>query len=347
MTAEVGGTAPGLPECVGCAPGRAPGTWAERNRRLAVLMSLAGVYFVLLAALHTLQPENYWFQYWYLFPIALGICITVCVFGIEGAILFVPFFAVAFPLFGGPLTPLQAVTIGLVTEVFGFSSTLSGYARAKLVDWKVGFRAIAWSVPLALAGGFVAFLIPGRALLAVVSAVLLVVAVALLRSPSEYALLRRETAGAAVPDGVPGAGELRSLTDAQERTYRYRYLHDGRRIGVVSAGGLLEGLVGFGVGVLGVAHLLVRRTPVRVAVGTSSLIVMATALAAVTPHVAEVTRNIGFAPWNILIMTIPAVLIGGQTAAVLAGRIDPDRLRRAFIGLMFVLSAVTGGRALG
>lgn len=332
-----------LPECVGCAPGRTPGTWAERNRRLAVLMSIAGTYFVLLAALHAIQPASYWFQFWYIFPVALAICVTVCVFGIEGAILFVPFFAVAFPLFGGPLTPLQAVTIGLVTEVFGFSSTLSGYARAKLVDWRVGFRAIAWSVPLALAGGFLAFLAPGRALLAVVSVVLLVVAVALLRSPSEYAMLRKETAG--FPDGVPGTGELRSLTDAQGRTYRYRYRHDGRRIGVVSAGGLLEGLVGFGVGVLGVAHLLVRRTPVRVAVGTSSLIVMATALAAVTPHVAEVTRNIGFAPWNILIMTIPAVLIGGQTAAVLAGRIDPDRLRKVFIGLMFVLSAVTGGRA--
>lgn len=346
MTAEAGGTAPGLPECVGCAPGRAPATWGERNRRLTTLMSIAGAYFALLAALHGAQPGSYWFQFWYLFPAALAICVTVCVFGIEGAILFVPFFAVAFPLFGGPLTPLQAVTIGLVTEVFGFSSTLSGYARAKLVDWRMGFRAIAWSAPFALAGGFLAFLAPGRALLAVVSVVLLGVGVVLLRSPSEYAILKQEAGRPRSPDDVPGAGEIRSLTDARGQAYRYRYRHDGRRIGVVSAGGFLEGLVGFGVGVIGVAHLLLRRTPVRVAVGTSSLIVLVTALTAVTPHVAEVVKNIGFAPWNILIMTVPAVLIGGQTAAVLAGRIDPDRLRKAFIALMFLLGAVTGGRAL-
>lgn len=60
----------------------------------------------------------YWLEFWWLFPIALGICVLVCSVGVEGALLFVPFYAVVFPwLAGVELVPLQAIQIGIFTEI--------------------------------------------------------------------------------------------------------------------------------------------------------------------------------------------------------------------------------------
>jgi uncharacterized membrane protein YfcA len=74
---------------------------------------------------------------------------------------------------------------------------------------------------------------------------------------------------------------------------------------------------------------------------------MVTALDALAPHIYEVmfagTRVI---PWNVPVMTVPAVLIGGQTAAFVAGRVNPDMLKRTLVGLLIFLAVVTVLRAL-
>lgn len=115
-------------------------------------------------------PE-YWFAYWWLFPIALGICVLVCLVGVEGAILFVPFYAVVFPwMTDRPVTPLEAIQIGLITEIFGFTSSFVGFYRAALVDWRIGLISSAAGIPLALAGAVLAYRLPQPALLLIVAA---------------------------------------------------------------------------------------------------------------------------------------------------------------------------------
>jgi hypothetical protein len=74
----------------------------------------------------------YWLEYWWLLPIALSICTLVCLVGVEGSLLFAPFFAVIFPwLAGVDLSPLQAIQIGIFTEIFGFSSSFIGSSERK------------------------------------------------------------------------------------------------------------------------------------------------------------------------------------------------------------------------
>lgn len=270
----------------------------------------------------------YWFQYWYIFPIAMAICLTVCTVGIEGAVLFVPFFTLVFPLLIAPLEPVQAVAIGLITEVFGFISALIAWWRAGLIDLQIGKRSAILSVPFALIGGFVSYAIPSWLLLAMIGLAMAVIGVPLWKFRMEAAM--DQAAGVSNPGlseshpaSPPGVGFLRRLRDRWGREYVYRYREDARRTGVIGFGGLFEGLTGFGIGVLGVADLILRQIPIRVAIGTSHAIIAVTAIAAALPHVYEVTVAGNPLPWNIIAMTVPAVTIMAQASSYVAGRLSP------------------------
>lgn len=319
--------------------------------RPASVLGAALAFFVLVTLSHLLFPQNVLFQLWFVFPIALAICVVVCTFGIEGAILFVPFFALAFPLMAFRLQPIQAVSIGLITEVFGFASSLTAFWRMGLIDFDIAKKSGYLSVPFALIGGFVSPMIPGFMLLLIASLALLFIAFELARS--RYFLLE-ETPSA--ESSVLGQDSLlirlrpsskRTLVDRCKCTYTYHYTRDRRRNTIISAGGIFEGLIGFGIGVFGVSDLIYRRIPIKIAVGTSHFIIMVTALAALTPHLLELiflgTRSI---PWNIVAMTVPAVLIGGQTSAFVTGRVDQAKLKGALTLLLIILSVVTAIRAI-
>lgn len=135
-----------------------------------MLVSFAVIFGVASAMAHYVSPSSYWFEFWFIFPIALAICITTCTFGTEGAILFVPFFALVFPFFAYKLQPVQAVSIGLVTEVFGIASSFGAFWYARLVDFHIAKKSAYMSVPIAFLGGFLSPMVPGRALLFLVGA---------------------------------------------------------------------------------------------------------------------------------------------------------------------------------
>jgi uncharacterized membrane protein YfcA len=92
-------------------------------------------------------------EFWWLFPIALAICASVCTVGISGSVLFVPLFTLALPVLGTSLTPTEAVQLGLFTEIFGFASSTSAFLRNRLVDFRVAGFALLFAVPAAIAGG--------------------------------------------------------------------------------------------------------------------------------------------------------------------------------------------------
>ncbi len=64
--------------------------------------------------------------YWYLFPVATVIATIAMLFGIGGAVLFSPFFLLVLSL-----RVDVAIALGLLIEVFGFSSGFVGFAKAR------------------------------------------------------------------------------------------------------------------------------------------------------------------------------------------------------------------------
>lgn len=281
------------------------------------------------------------FEFWWLFPIALAICVSVCTVGISGSVLFVPFFTLAFPVLGTSLTPTEAIQIGLFTEIFGFASSTSAFLRNRLVDFRVAGFALLFAVPAAVAGGVLANVLSATAVLVVISFAMLLFSFLLYRAPKE------DQAGtaAAIAD-VPRA-KLVEHRDRQGRTYRYRRTNDRLRAAAMAVGGAFEGLVGFAVGEIAVTEQTMRRMPLRVAIGTNHLIIAGSAIAAALTHLTAVLGGGGSRfPWSIVAMTVPAVLIGGQLAGWLAGHVPQDALRRFLAAFLIVLSAVTIARAV-
>jgi hypothetical protein len=101
-----------------------------------------------------------------------------------------------------------------------------------------------------------------------------------------------------------------TLTDRDGKTYKYCRTGYRKRFFGYGFGGVFQGLAGFGIGELGIVSMVITKIPVRVAIGTSHLIVALTAIVASLTHISQsLARNIE-TPWNIVFMTVPAVIIG-------------------------------------
>ena len=309
------------------------------------------------ALILALPSLEYWLEFWWVFPIALGICIAVCVVGISGGVLFVPLFAVGFPALGIPLTAVQAVQIGMFTEIFGFSSSTVAFWRNDLIDVRTAGYSLLFAIPLAVVGGLLSNVLPGAYILGAVSVVMLVFSYLLYEAPAEdEANSQDETPQDEQPTqsnpselgDERGNGDDPQVEhrDAEGRVYRYRRQLDKIRAASMTLGGLFEGLVGFSVGEIGVTERVLRNVPIRVAIGTNHLVILGAATAASLTHVTVVLNQGGQIPWNILVMTVPAVLIGGQLAGWLAGRVSENVLRHFLAGFLIILALITGGRVV-
>jgi uncharacterized membrane protein YfcA len=264
--------------------------------------------------------------------------------GVSGTVLFVPFYTMVFPLLGRHLEPVQAVEVGLLTEIFGFMSSTSAFWRAGLIDFQIAGFAVLVATPTAVFGGYISHFLPGNWLLAVIGFALIVFS---------YLLVRETTGNVMHEDSGTSVAKIEALQikehrDRMGRTYRYRVLNDRWRGSAAGFGGILQGLVGFSAGELSTVEQVLRGMPVRMAAGNSHLIIAAASISAAVTHLAVGATTGTRVPWNLVAVTIPAVLVGGQLAALLAGRIPQHTMRLVlacfltFIGLLSAYRASTG-----
>jgi hypothetical protein len=115
---------------------------------------------------------------------------------------------------------------------------------------------------------------------------------------------------------------------------------EGRLISGI--GGLFVGMVSSGLGELNGYFLLQRcRVPSSVSVATSVFVVAITALIASAGHVYQVAQGglTGLTTMgNLLLFTVPGVVIGAQLGPEVAKRV-PDRVMEIFLGCLFTLTA--------
>jgi len=94
-------------------------------------------------------------ELWYLLPISILIATIAMSSGIGGAVFFSPLFMLVLKL-----DPVVAIGTALITELFGFSSGLIAYMKAKLIDYKLGLNLLLFSVPMAILGSIFGSEIP-------------------------------------------------------------------------------------------------------------------------------------------------------------------------------------------
>ena len=272
------------------------------------------------------------FEFWYMFPIGVVIATIAMASGVGGATFFSPLF-----ILGLGLSPELAVGSGLVVEVFGFSSGVYAYVRRQLIDYRVGGMLLSATVPAAVAGVVIAHFANADILKLILGMGLFAVAVSFLRAPDE----ETENVLNELAQEDPETAETCLVTaDDEEICYTVCNTTEGRLISGI--GGLFVGMVSSGLGELNGYFLLQRcRVPSSVSVATSVFVVAITALIASAGHLYQVAQGglTGLTTMgNLLLFTIPGVVIGAQLGPTVARRV-PDRVMEIALGLLFTVTA--------
>lgn len=270
--------------------------------------------------------------------VGLGLLIGLALgaLGGGGSILTVP--ALVY-VFGEP--PHAAATASLiVVGVTAVSGTLT-HARAGTVQWKQGFTFGVLGILGAFAGSRLSAAVDPQLLLFGFAVLMLLAAAAMLRRVGRDSA---DAPGHSEDDGDRQGTETRRARPSNTLVSGPRL--QGRRVGGVgptaSAVGLLTGFFGVGGGFVVVpALVLVLGFEMRVAVGTSLLIVAVNAATALAARLSSVEVD-----WAVVLPFTVAAIAGAAGGGRLAGRVRPQTLARAFAYLLVVLAGYVTAHSL-
>ena len=273
-------------------------------------------------------------EFWYLIPISIAFATIAMSSGIGGAVFFSPLFMI-----GLGLEPKIAIGAALATELFGFGSGLQAYWKAKLIDFKLGFNLLLYSIPFAILGTIYGDLIPPLVLKAIFGVGIIFIGYQLFVSwrQEEKEKLDFEHMKEFETDYE------NSLTDANGNVHNYTVCRKNMGRMFAAVGGAFVGMISVGLAELQEYHLVAKcKVPTRVAVATSIFVVVVTVLVASVGHFYEFAQEGGAVMnqvVNIIIFTIPGVIIGGQLGPKLQKVIPADKMRVA-ISFLFIIVGV-------
>jgi uncharacterized protein len=250
--------------------------------------------------------------------------------GLGGGVLIVPLLTLGFGL---PFR--EAVGASLVCVIVTSSAAASVYLQRDQANLRLGMTLEMFTALAALGGGLVAFLLPDRLLAIMFAALLLYVAVTMLRAPASEPGTILPAVDRRVRELDPAepsdAGGLAAALSGPG--YRVHSLGPG------IAGSLLAGvtsaLFGVGGGIVKVPVMnVVMGVPLRIATATSNLMIGVTASAG---GLVYLFRG-GIDPY-IAAPTAVGVFVGASLAARLAHRVDVRALRLLF-GATLIFTAL-------
>jgi len=300
--------------------------------------------------------------------ISLFICITVCTLAMEAAVLFVPAFIFLFPgmITGFPnVSPNEAIGLAITVEFFGYTSSVLGYWFRRQVDLRLAGRILAFTVPAAILARILAFFVPEDGLLLLFGLILLGLAGILFRTYRTEEEVRHtcllcgdSIAAMRMGDEEPGnPGMLETPPDprpvepvADKKAYpdlggtiRFNFLD--RLIKAVA--GIFAGTTGVAIGEISNTFLTIRKkVPIKIATGTSALILHVTILAALCANLLVLFGDFEaidveeiVIPWRIAFILAPVVIIGGQIGSMINSKLS-DKLLVQVMMTAYVLVGV-------
>ncbi len=298
------------------------------------------------------------FDFFVFILISLLICITLCTLAMEASVLFLPAFLFLFPFIIAnfpDVTPNEAIGLAITIEFFGYTSSVTGYWLRGQVDFRLGMRVLAITVPLAVVGRLAAYFIPGNGLLLVFGLVLIALAFIIFREyqgeirhtcllcGDSLTAMRFESAEKAA-ETTASVGAAVADTGKRKRP-RFNISFDNTDRGILSIGGAFGGFVGVAIGEIANTFLSVRKqVPVKVATGTAALVLHITILTALATNVVIIYSDIEFfqakdieIPWTIAWILAPVVIVGGQIGSYINSKISDKALIRALMTAYVVI----------
>jgi uncharacterized protein len=273
--------------------------------------------------------------------------------GLGGGILIVPVLTIGF---GVPVR--EAVGVSLVSVIVTSAASASLYLERDQADLPLAMSLELFTASGAVIGGVVAFLLDERFLAGLFAAMLVYVAITMLRGavrlpgrrglPTEEGPVGVDEAAAAdeVPPGGEKADDSAGSADQVELdasgapTYRSRHfpLAAGASVGA----GIVSALLGIGGGIIKVPLMhLIMGVPLRIATATSNLMIGITGSTSALVYLLHGGID-GYAAGPIAL----GVFVGARIGSRVSHRIDVRILRLLFVVVLLYTAVEMARRAL-
>ena len=266
---------------------------------------------------------------------ALGLVIGLVIGGLGGG--------------GGALTvPALVYLLGLTAQdattssvlIVGISSLAGAVARIRDLHWRTGLSFAAVGVPVAYLGSVLNHRVGEPVVLVTFAVVTVVAAVAM--------LVESRTAGGTdecveTPAPAPPLGWAGTIVAARPSVERRRMLvRVGTIVGCGAAVGFLTGFLGVGGGFLVLPVLVIAlRMPVTAAIGTSLLIMVLNAAAALASRSGDLAVD-----WAVVVPFTLASVVGTLLGRRVADRLSGTALTRIFAVLLLLVGIFVGAESL-
>jgi uncharacterized membrane protein YfcA len=212
----------------------------------------------------------------------------------------------------------DAATTSLFVIVATSLSAAIIYRRRRTIDWKLALIIEPPTIALAFVGGFLANAIDATVLKIIFAVVLIIASILMLRPAIE-----------------------KEATTSHGWGYWNRKMGDNHYVvhlpglmPITAAAGFVAGMIGVSGGIFKLpAMVLIGRVPMRVAIGTSSLMVAITAIAGLSGHLIGSSFNI--------LAALPlavAAFVGGRLGSSLSARVKAPSLKIYFTIILFLTS---------
>jgi uncharacterized membrane protein YfcA len=243
----------------------------------------------------------------------LAVSVAFSMVGQGGGTLYVPI------LVALGMTIHDAATTSLFVIVATSVSAAIIYRSRRTIDWKLALVVEPPTIALAFVGGLLANSIDATVLKIVFAVVLIITAIFMLRPARE-----------------------KEAHTSSRWGHWHRQLGDDRYIvrlpglmPVTAAAGFVAGMIGISGGIFKVpALVLIGRVPIRIAIGTSSLMVALTALSGLSGHLVGGSFNIVAA-----LPLAAAAFAGGRLGSSLSIRVRAPSLKTFFAIILLLSSA--------
>jgi uncharacterized membrane protein YfcA len=254
--------------------------------------------------------------------------------GLGGGVLIVPLLTLGFGL---PLR--ESVSVSLVSVIVTSSAGASVYLKKHVANLRLGMVLELFSASGALVGGLVAFLLSEQVLAGLFAALLLWVAVSMLRRSGRSEAPAPAAAAAADDRDPPGEP---TFTDTLAGPgYRVRRLPLGMAGSALA--GLVSALLGVGGGIIKVPAMhLAMGVPLRVATATSNMMIGITATSSAVIYLLR-----GQIDPFVAGPTAIGVFAGATLGSRMAHRVDTRILRLLFVAVLLYTAFEMAQRALG
>lgn len=267
----------------------------------------------------------------------VGAGLIGALFGLGGGILIVPILVLVLEV------PMHnAVAASLMCVVATSSAAASRNVSRGVANVHLGMALEMWTVAGSIAGSFAAGLLPGRVLMLLFAAAMLLMSIPMARDSGQAGSESSADDAAEPETGFVARLRGEYFDPAANAVVSYRTRRVPLAVGVSSLAGVVSGLLGVGGGILKVPVLTVYcGVPMKAAAATSNFIIGVTAVAG-----AVVYYGRGDMLAAITGASVIGVFVGSRAGSLLAPHIHGHNLRRAFAVLMVVIAAQMLWKAL-